>query len=509
MRFHHSTLGAIVAASLAAMTTGCGGAQNDGGAGAAFMNGADEAEYQAGLSAQQANNAAEAERRFKRALAANPNFLSARISLGNLQLAQGRNEDALATFEAAIATRATSVDGLVGAAEACMRMNQCDQAAAFAKLAIDSSKGASSAAQFSLAYTILGRCNDPTKVAQTKELLQRAINADSSNTEARIAIAEIHLANGSAADVVTALARAEEYERKPAYLLRIGRLMTTVHQPRRAVNVLTRAQQVDQANDDIAVALAEAQLAVGDGNLALQTLTDVVSRSPGRLDAQVLMGRAELAADRAEPARRRAVAVLESSPEDAGALHLMALLALSHDDLVTAEQSLRRALATQPKFVPALTELAEILAKRTAWSELVDLIGEDEQRAWAPNRWGDLLLQGYRAGGRLDLALPILSRLANERGSDPDAHAEVVELALKNPRVLDGSTVVRHAQAAFDRSGGSLVRYRLVLIDALAANNRVFDALNIAKAGLKAMPGNRELIQREQAMKALLNAKEL
>lgn len=500
MRIHHGTLGALLAASLSATAAGCGGTQSESGAGAAFMNGADEAEFQAGLAAQQAGDSAEAERRFKRALAANPNFLSARVSLGNLQLQQARNEEAAATFDAAVATRSVSVDGLLGGAEARLRLNQSEAALTAAKRVIDELASVTTPMQRSQAFTLLGRAMLALGQPDVDAIFQKAILANGSNTEARLALAERYMATGSATDVVTALARAEEYERKPGYLLRIGRMMTSVHQPRRAVALLTRAQQAASADDDIAIALGEAQLAVGDSNLALQTLTEVGSRAPERLEAQVLMGRAELLADRVEPALRRATAVLEKSPEHAGGLHLMALLQLGHDDKVSATQSLRRALASEPSHVGARSKLAELLAANAEWPAVAELLEADAERAWAPSAWGDLLLQANVAGGRYDLALPMLSRRANERNNDPDAHAQVVELALTHGGVLEPSLVVSHARAAFDRSGGSLTRYRLVLIDALAAADQVTEALTVLEAGLKATPGNRELLQRRQTL---------
>lgn len=501
MRIHHGTLGALLAASLTVSATGCGGTQSESGAGAAFMNGADEAEFQSGLAAQQAGDATEAERRFKRALAANPNFLSARVSLGNLQLQQNRNEEAVATFDAAVATRSVSVDGLLGGAEARLRLKQTEAALAASKRVIDELSAVTTPMQRSLAFTLLGRAMLALGQPDPGAIFQKAILANGSNTEARLALAELYMQTGTATDVVTALARAEEYERKPGYLLRIGRMMTAVHQPRRAVAVLMRAQQAAQTDDEIAIALGEAQLAVGDSNLALQTLTEVVSRSPARLDAQVLMGRAELIADRTDPALRRATAVLEASPEHAGGLYLIALLQLGHDDKVSAMQSLRRALASEPGDVAARTKLAELLAEREDWPAVADLLGEDAERAWAPSAWGDLVLQANLAGGRFDMVLPLLSRRANERNNDPDAHAQVVELALAHEGILEPKAVVAHARAAFDRSGGSLLRYRLVLIDALAAADQVKEALTVVEAGLKATPGNRELLQRRQALR--------
>lgn len=501
MLSRHTTLRTLLLAAVTVTAAGCGAAQQGDGAGAAFLNGADEAEYQAGLSDQQAGKSAEAERHFVRALAANPNFLSARISLGNLQLAQGRAQEASATFDEALKTRPSSVDGLLGAADARVRLGRCDEALSLAG-SVAAAGGAATPAQRSAGFTMVGRCKILLKQPDAAESLQQAILTNGSNTDARIALAELLLDSRSSADVVTALARAEEYERKPAALLRIGKLMTAVHQSRRAVTVLTRAQQAAPADDDIAVALAAAQIGVGDGNLALQTLTEVAGRSPDRLDAQVLMGRAELLADRTEPAKRRAEQVLAADGTNAGAHLLVALLALGHDDKVTAERSLRTSVASDKTLVDARTELAKLLQGRQAWGELVDLLEADAERAWAPSSWSDMLLEGYRSGGRADLALPLLSRRAEERGSDPEAHAEVVELALKSPGVLPTALVATHAKQAFDRSGGSLTRYRLLLIDALAADNRVKEALDVVSAGLKAIPGNRELLARQQALRA-------
>lgn len=501
MADRQSTLCALLLTVLASAASGCGGAQTESGAGAAFLNGADESEYQAGLTSQQAGQTADAERHFKRALAANPNFLSARISLGNLQLAQGRNEEAVATFDEAVTTRPNSVDGQLGAADARVRLGRCEEALPLASR-VTAAGGAATPAQRSTAFTIVGRCKIQLKQSDAAESLQQAILTNGSNTDARLALAELLLSSRSAADVVTALARAEEYERKPGALLRIGKLMTAVHQSRRAVTVLTRAQQAAPTDDDVAVALAQAQIDVGDGNLALQTLTEVVGRAPSRLDAQVMMGRAELLADRTEPAKRRAEQVLATDGQNAGAHLLMALLQLGHDDKVSAERSLRAALQAESGLVEARTELAKILQGRAAWGELVDLLEADAERAWAPSIWSDLLLEAYRSGGRADLALPLLSRRAEERGSDPEAHAEVVELALKSPGILPTALVANHAKQAFDRSGGSLTRYRLLLIDALAADNRVKEALEVVNAGLKAIPGNRDLLARQQALRA-------
>ena len=500
MRLHHSTLGALLAASLTATAVGCAGPATESGAGAAFMNGADEAEFQEGLTAQQAGNQAEAERRFKRALAANPNYLSARISLGNLQLAQGRDEEASATFDTALATRASSIDAQLGAAEARLRLNRCDEATALSKKVVAQGKSSATPVQLSAALTFIGRCSVTQGQGDAAASFQEAILANGSNTEARLALAQLFMATGSSTDVVNALARAAEYERKPLYLLRIGRMMTAVHQARRAVTVLTRAQQYAPADAEIALALAKAQLDVGDANLALQTLSDISARSGELLPAQVLMGRAELLAGHDEAAQRLADKVLATEPSQPDALYLMALLQLGHDDKLSAERSLRQALATAPQAVEARTKLAELLAARAAWGEVADLLEADAERAWAPSAWTDMLLQAYQEGGRFDLSLPMLSRRANERGSDPEAHAAVVEQALAHAGILAPALVVTHAQAAFDASGGSLPRYRLALVDALAAADRVRDALAIVEAGLKALPGNRELVARKQAL---------
>ena len=500
MRLHQSTLGAILAASLTATTVGCAGAASESGVGAAFMNGADEAEFQEGLTAQQAGNQAEAERRFKRALAANPNYLSARISLGNLQLAQGRTEEASATFDTALATRASSIDAQLGAAEARLRMNRCDEASALSKQVVAQGQRAATPAQRSAALTFIGRCIVTQGQGDAAASFQEAILANGSNTEARLALAELLMTTGTSTDVVNALARAAEYERKPLYLLRIGRMLTAVHQARRAVTVLTRAQQYAPADNEVAIALAQAHLDVGDSNLAMQTLSDVLARSGEILQAQVIMGRAELLAGRVEAAQRLADAALATDPAQPDALYLVALLQLGHDDKVSAERTLRKALATAPNTVDARTKLAELCGERSAWGDVAELLEADAERAWAPSAWTELLLQAYKAGGRFDLALPMLSRRANERGSDPEAHAEVVDLALAHEGILEPAVVVAHAQAAFDKSGGSLPRYRLALVDALAAADRVRDALAIVEAGLKALLGNRDLLARKQAL---------
>ena len=146
MRLRNSTLGALLAASITSTAVGCAGPATESGAGAAFMNGADEAEFQAGIAAQQAGDQAEAERRFKRALAANPNYLSARISLGNLLLAQGRIEEASAAFDAALTTRASSIDAQLGAAEARLRLNRCDEASALSRQVVAQGKRAATPA---------------------------------------------------------------------------------------------------------------------------------------------------------------------------------------------------------------------------------------------------------------------------------------------------------------------------------------------------------------------------
>lgn len=500
MPLRNSTFGAILAASITCTVAGCAGPASEASAGAAFMNGADEAEFQEGLTAQQAGNQAEAERRFKRALAANPNYLSAEISLGNLQLAQGRNEEASATFDIALAARASSVDALLGAAEARLHSNHCDEATALSKKVVTQGPRGATPAQLSAALTFIGRCMVTQGQGDALSSFQEAILANGSNTEARLALAELLMATGTSTDVVTALARAAEYERKPLYLLRIGRMMTAVHQARRAVSVLTRAQQYAPSDAEVAVALAQAQLDVGDANLALQTLSDISPRSAELLPAQVLMGRAELLAGRVEAAQRLADATLATEPSQPDALYLLALLQLGHDDKVSAERTLRQALAAAPRTVDARTKLAELCAARSAWGDVVELLDADAERAWAPSAWTELLLQAYKEGGRFDLALPILSRRANERGSDPDAHAEVVELALAHEGILEPALVVAHAQAAFDKSGGSLPRYRLALVDALAAADRIREALAIVDAGLKALPGNRDLLARKQAL---------
>ena len=500
MRLRNSTLGALLAASITSTAVGCAGPATESGAGAAFMNGADEAEFQAGIAAQQAGDQAEAERRFKRALAANPNDLSARISLGNLLLAQGRIEEASAAFDAALTTRASSIDAQLGAAEARLRLNRCDEASALSRQVVAQGKRAATPAQLSSALTFIGRCIVTQGQGDAAASFQEAILANGSNTEARLALAELLMATGTSTDVVNALARAAEYERKPLYLLRIGRMMTAVHQARRAVTVLTRAQQYAPADDEIAVALAEAHLGVGDANLALQTLSDVSARSGELLSVEALMARAELLGGRVEAAQRLTDKVLAADPSQPDGLYLMALLQLGHDDKVSAERSLRQALAAAPKTVDARTKLAELFAARSAWGEVAGLLEADAERAWAPSAWSDLLLQAYREGGRFDLALPMLSRRANDRGSDPEAHAEVVDLALAHEGILEPTVVVAHAQAAFDKSGGSLPRYRLALVDALSAADRGREALAIVEAGLKALPGNRDLLARKQAL---------
>jgi tetratricopeptide (TPR) repeat protein len=469
----------------------------------AFVSGGEEERFREGASAQQAGRLDEAEARYRAALAANPNYLSALLALGRLLELRERPAEALDPYVRAVALRPNLTDALLGSARCKLATGDVAGGAADAASARELAAAAGSRTQQAEALSLQGEAllarGDEASAATA---LEQAIELDPGSSRSRLALARLRVRHGSSRDVVDALGRAVEYERDPRRLLEAAELLVSVSQLPAAVQALERAAALLPGDDAIESALAEAYLGNDNPAAAARLAEKVIARGTAPARALAARARSELAMGRPEQAVVDLATLEGIAPGAPATAELAGDVAVAQGRPADAERAYRLALSGGAPARGASLGLARILMARGAWLDAVTVLEPLSAGATSPRAVRPMLADAYLRASRPDLAIPLLSELALETPADAEANSAVARLALEHPNTLEPVTVLRHARLAFDAADGALTRFRVVLVDALLLNGERDEAAAVVEAGLRLAPNQRDLVERQRRIRS-------
>ena len=221
--------------------------------------------------------------------------------------------------------------------------------------------------------------------------------------------------------------------------------------------------------DDLRLSLAEAELALGHGDEALQQANILIEHNASSASALVLKARAlsqtrgtagQIKAGRDEAVRLLTNA-LQNQPTFAAAYHLIAEIEMMNRNRAAALDSLRRGLKAVPNDSAGLAQLVQILAQPGPDGNPPTPDDLSEATAWAdrlaePDVSGELALSvsiGFHRAGQIDQALPWAEKAVERQGSWV-AHLNYADLLLGRAESLvdsaPNSRLFEQAAAEYD-----------------------------------------------------------
>jgi len=226
--------------------------------------------------------------------------------------------------------------------------------------------------------------------------------------------------------------------------LKIAQMMAVTNDPgllRDAQSRLTGLLEGSSATPEILKTIAYTQLELGDTASAIQSLQQVLTQSPGELDASVSLARTKLSQNDAEGAEEVLQKASSDAPTSADARRVLGDFYLSQKRIPEAETQFRRALEIDPNWGPALLGLGR--------SQLIQGKKQEAEQSFKrlatfgeyKSMFGIFLFQE----GRRDEALREFERLARQNPDDRDARTNLVVAYRANNRIADANEVLNKA----------------------------------------------------------------
>jgi putative PEP-CTERM system TPR-repeat lipoprotein len=383
--------------------------------------------------------------------------------LGELARLRGRNEDALAAYDKAIALDPRLTGVRIGRATMNIALGRIDEArtdleivlaqapdqpqAMFLYATVLSRAGETEAARALLerATTVIARyprgrvMNNASMLmlagrayfarknfAAAETYLSRLVEIAPQNDVGRRLLGQVMLRTGRPTEAIEALVPALQSGRGGADLYALlGSAYQQEKRYREAAAMYAQAVAKDPRQRAARVQLALTQIAAGNARAATSTLAAAFEADRANVRAGTLLATLHLQQGRYDAARAIAEALIEAAPDDPQAYNLAGGADAALGDMQAARARFERAVAVRPEYVPAILNLAKL-----------DLQANDA--ASARRRYSDMIARRIGASraliglarlaereSRLDEAAGLLERL---RESEPKAVAPLLKL---------------------------------------------------------------------------------
>ena len=244
-----------------------------------------------------------------------------------------------------------------------------------------------------------------------------------------------------------------------------------------------------QAHEELAIVLAERRPGEDRERRAAAEARRAAELSPRSLSARLLAARLDHDANRR---RAHLEAAVEAHPDDARALHALAVHELERGQPVRAKALLERALAAAPGYVAARLTLADVHQQAGLGARAR---AEREAAAReAPLHAGAVAVaaRSLRAGDRLAEAAQLLRKALSLRYDDASTRAALIQLELDRGE-LDAAVALLDEAVRLEPTD---LDARLRLCDLLAANGRRDEAEAGYAEALRIAPEEAEVHER-------------
>ncbi len=200
--------------------------------------------------------------------------------------------------------------------------------------------------------------------AQSRDMLNRYLAGDPRNVAARKLLAAMSLKDGDARTAIEALAPIAADLKDPQGLALLGSAYLRNGDTALATEYLGRA--ADEAPDVAALRtqLALSLLAAGDQDSAVAELRAAVDMDDDLIQSEILLVLVHLRAREFEQALAGAEAMVAARPDDPVGHNLKGAALLGLDRSAEGEAALSAALAADPSYTPAATNLARLAVQR-------------------------------------------------------------------------------------------------------------------------------------------------
>jgi putative PEP-CTERM system TPR-repeat lipoprotein len=325
-----------------------------------------------------------------RVLAAQPDSVAAWVMRAALQLRERKTQDAIASYDRAIAAHPEDPRPYLGVIPLLIAMK--DQPAAERQLAAlrkVSPHGAGTAYLDALVNYAAGRLEPARNAIQAtlkalpedpraqvlggsiehdvgnyglaESLFAQAIKIVPNEVQPRRLLASTYLRSGQvvkARDILAPLLAATPPD--PRVLALAGEVELQLRQPARAIELLTKAQAALPDDNAVRVLLGRARIAAGQTALGVADLEAASAAGTGDVSADMALVEHLLRERKTDLAFARAQQLTAKHPDDARAHYALAAVHLAQQDNAKARAELERCVALAPVFLPAVQNLAAL-----------------------------------------------------------------------------------------------------------------------------------------------------
>jgi tetratricopeptide (TPR) repeat protein len=317
-----------------------------------------------------------------------PNDVEAQIRAGSLLFAAGRNEDAKARTEKALAVNPKSADAMTLRAGAMARLGDLDGAIEQLRqaIAIDASagrqanlgqlldaKGLTQEAEASFRQAIatdaksvdvqiaLARfLSGQKRTAEAESGFKAALALDPANLAANAALADFYVASSRPADAEPYIKKLTEAGDNPVPALALADYYVGMKREADAFAVLEKLSASPRAwavarSRTAALLYAEGKTAEGH-----RAIDEVIAKYPAYAEARVMRGRFLLAEGKTDQALVEAQEAVKSDPRSAEGHYLAGIAHEAKRDLAAAAASFNEVLRLTPRSLPAQLRLASL-----------------------------------------------------------------------------------------------------------------------------------------------------
>jgi len=352
---------------------------------------------------------------------------------------------------------------------------------------------------------------------ESRANFEQILKKDPLFTTAKINLAKLETMEGNPAGAKRRLEALLKEDPKNVYALtELGRVAQAQNQPTEAVAWFEKARAIDNRFIPALLALVDAYIALGKPQDALKVAQQAETAAPDNPQVAMAVGRAYIATNRKNEARAALTRLSTNAGAQTKLLFELARLQVAADDTTGATWSLRKAIDSDPKFVPAYVGLIEIengAGHRDAAVEALarlrarhpnnpvatrlqgDLFMSDRQYAKAAESYrasatgkdaavaAQRLFQAYWANGERNQAIQWQAGWVKEHPKDIDARAALAEGYM---RLGDYGSAKGHYEIIVKaRPNDALILNNLANVYAKLGDKR---AMEVAEQTLKLAP---------------------
>lgn len=404
----------------------------------------------------------------------NPNSLEALHAKADLLRAQGKNDEALAAYDAALKLKPDSIQSLTSKANLDIAMRRFDDA----RIQVDAAKKVAPAAPL-VNYTAalldfsenkfapaLDEIQQVLKVApdhlpsvllagaiqfglgnneQAEQLVKRYLESNPGNAYATKLLASVMLKNGDPKRALSVLNPALENAKQDPQLLSLaGESYMRAKEFDKAEQMLEKASELSPQSPMIRTALGMSKLAQGENASGMAELEMASNMDAKNAQPGVVLVMTHMRMRQYDKALEAAKKLEKEQPKDATIKTLKGNVLMAKGDLAPARQAFEEAQTLNPRYFPAVANLAQIdvLEKKpdAAKTRLETFLDGDKQNIQVMGVLANLAMsQGHK-----EEATSWLEKAANLR---PNEIAPQLQLGAQYLRSGDKDKASKLAQA--------------------------------------------------------------